>query len=123
MAGNQQNIDPHKWKKGQSGNPKGRPRKLETVMRDIPPEAQQRIFSVLHQALKLPDEKAAREFVEKEDLGDYGFLLKIVLRSLAGKNGWQTACDILDRLFGRPKQSTDMDVKGDLDFTFKFGDQ
>lgn len=107
---NQQNIDPHKWKKGQSGNPKGRPPKLNNAIRAIPKDAQEKIYSVLHYALSLPNVKEAQEYFEREDLGEYGYVLQIALRALAGKNGWLAVCDILDRLFGKPRQTTDVKV-------------
>lgn len=107
---NQQNIDPHKWKKGQSGNPKGRPPKLNNAIRAIPKDAQEKIYSVLHYALSLPNVKEAQEYFERKDLGEYGYVLQIALRALAGKNGWLAVCDILDRLFGKPRQTTDVKV-------------
>jgi len=107
---NQQNIDPHKWKKGQSGNPKGRPPKLNNAIQSIPKDAQERIYAVLHHALSLPNVKEAQAYFEREDLGEYGYVLQIALRSLAGKTGWLTVCDILDRLFGKPRQTTDVKV-------------
>ena len=48
-------------------------------------------------------------------IGEYGFLLQIAVRSLMGKQGWLTAVDILDRLFGRPKQAITGDLSVDME--------
>lgn len=107
---NEENIRGHRWKKGQSGNPKGRPPKLANAIDNIPRDAQERIYAVLHHALSLPNVKEAQKYFEKEDLGEYGYVLQIALRSMAGKTGWLTVCDILDRLFGKPRQTTEMHI-------------
>ena len=98
--------------KGQSGNPAGRPKKLATTIASIPPDAQRRVYDVLHHALALPNVNAAKEYLESDEtqacIGEYGFLLQIAIRSLISKTGWLTANDILDRLFGKPKQTTQL---------------
>lgn len=98
--------------KGQTGNPAGRPKKLAPAIASIPADAQKRVYDVLHHALALPNVNAAKEYLESEEtqacIGEYGFLLQIAIRSLMGKTGWLTANDILDRLFGKPKQTTQL---------------
>lgn len=96
--------------KGQTGNPNGRPRKLSNTIESIPPDAQKKVYDVLHHALALPNRPAAeRYFKEQEaELGEYGFLLQVALNALMSKTGWLTANDILDRLFGKPKQTTQL---------------
>ena len=97
--------------KGQSGNPAGRQQKLANAIAGIPPDAQKKVYDVLHHALALPNVNAAKEYLEGEAqacIGEYGFLLQIAIRSLMGKTGWLTANDILDRLFGKPKQTTQL---------------
>lgn len=107
---NDENLKGHQWKKGQSGNPKGRPPKLANTIQAIPRDAQERIYAVLHYALSLPDVKAAQEYFENVNVGEYGYVLQIALRSMAGKTGWLTVCDIMDRLFGKPRQTTEMHI-------------
>ena len=106
-------------KKGQSGNPAGRPPTLAGMVKSIPKDAQVRVHEVLHHALALPNVRAAEQYLKSDEvqagLGEYGFLLQIAVRSLMGKAGWLTAVDILDRLFGRPKQA----ITGDLNVDFE----
>ena len=106
-------------KKGQSGNPAGRPPTLAGKIKSIPKDAQLRVHEVLNHALALPNVKAAEQYLKSDEvqagLGDYGFLLQIAIRSLMGKAGWLTAVDILDRLFGKPKQAITGDLSVDLE--------
>ncbi len=106
-------------KKGTSGNPAGRPPSLAGLIKDIPKDAQVRVHQVLHHALALPNVQAAEKYLKsqevQEGLGDYGFLLQVAIRSLMGKQGWLTAVDILDRLFGRPKQAITGDLSLDVE--------
>ena len=102
MAYNKKSLENlRQFKKGQSGNKAGRPKSLATQIE---------VYEILHHALALPNKKEAQKYLvspEVEDaLGEYGFLLQVALLALIGKQGWLTACDILDRLFGKPKQTT-----------------
>lgn len=82
------------FKKGQSGNPKGRPRKL--------PDLDHLLAEVLG------DEKDGRTATE-------AILMK--LRSMAVSGNIRAAEVLLDRAHGKAKQAIDMDVKGDQNIT------
>lgn len=103
---------PFRWKKGQSGNPAGRPKTIRKAVKKIPKDAQLKIYGVLFHAITLENVSEAQKYLEREaqsaDLGDYGFVLQIAIRALAGKQGWNALNDILDRLFGKPKQTQDL---------------
>lgn len=106
-------------KKGTSGNPAGRTPTLAGMIKSIPKDAQVRVYEVLHHALALPNVRAAEQYLKSDEvqagLADYGFLLQVAIRSLMGKQGWLTAVDILDRLFGRPKQAITGDLSVDME--------
>ncbi len=93
--------------KGVSGNPAGRPRSLAKAIKDMPDEAQVQIYGVLHHAISLRNIAEAKAYIDKavedKDLGRYGVVFQLALRSLTGPNGWITLNDILDRLFGKPR--------------------
>lgn len=100
-----------RYPKGVSGNPNGRPRTLANSIKSIPPDARDKVYEVLHHALTLPNLPAAQKYLNKKfetELGEYGFLLQVTLNSMMSKNGWLTVCDIMDRLFGKPKQTTQL---------------
>lgn len=96
------------FKKGQSGNPNGRPPSLTKRIKELPADAQKDIYGILFEAMTYENVTEAVAFLEKDArLGKYGFIKQLTIKSLTGKNGWQTLMDILDRLFGRPKQTNE----------------
>ena len=52
-------------------------------------------------------DEAIKYFKEEKDNGEYGFILELAINALYGRNGWQVLMDIMDRLFGKPKQVTE----------------
>ena len=93
--------------KGVSGNPAGRPKSLAKAIKDMPDDAQRDVYGVLHHAISLKNIGEAKAYinqaVEDKNLGRYGVVFQLALRSLTGPNGWVTLNDILDRLFGKPR--------------------
>ena len=86
---NPQNVEPYKWKKGQSGNPKGQPRKL--------PELRDLLANVLG------DEKDGKSAAEA---------ILMALRAKATKGDVRAAELLLDRAYGKPKQ--DIDIQANI---------
>ena len=103
-------------KPGETHNPNGRPKKLVNVIKKIPKDMQVKVYSVLAFALTLPDMQSARKYLESEqgELGQYGFVLQIAIKQLLKDGwGWSALMDIMDRLYGKPKMSADINAKGD----------
>ena len=107
--------------KGNCANPAGRPKLLANVIEEMPQDARERIYATLHYALKQPNHKALEKFLseQQEELGEYGFVLERAAKELLGKKGWTAMMDILDRLFGKPKQVQDVAVSGNLEGTHR----
>ena len=84
---NPENIEPHKFKKGQTGNPKGRPKKL--------PELDQLLADVLGE--------------EKDGLTAAEAILK-ALRMKATKGDVRAAEVLLDRAYGKAMQKSDVNL-------------
>lgn len=84
------------------------PRKLKS----IPKDAREKVYAALYHALTLPDQKTAAEYLQKtaEDLPEFGYLIQVYAKGMMGKNAGVYTSDILDRLFGKPKQTTDMNL-------------
>jgi hypothetical protein len=83
-----ENIIPHKFKKGQSGNPKGRPKM---------PDLREAVAKVLS------EEKDGMQAVEA--------VLK-ALRAKAVKGDVRAAAELLDRAYGKAKQAIDHTTNG-----------
>ena len=82
-----ENVLPHKFKKGQTGNPNGRPRKL--------PELDKLLADVLGE--------------EKDGITAGEAILKAI-RARAAKGDVRAAELLLDRAYGKPKQSIDNNI-------------
>lgn len=101
-----ENLQP--FKKGQSGNPNGRPRKgvsavlstLEAAGHDEVTAEQVR--ATMGRMLNLP---RAELLKMAKDESKTPIMDALIARALAGGKGWEALQDILDRAHGRPKQS------------------
>lgn len=104
-------------KKGEVRNPRGKPKKLSTAIKGLPPDMQEKVYATLAFALTLPDMRSAKEYLDKEsgELGQYGFVLQIALKQLC-KEGWgfSAMMDILDRLYGKPRISAEVQHSGGI---------
>ena len=100
----------NKYRFGKDRQPtkRGGPVKLSSQIAAIPPDAQKRMYAILHKATTFNSkEEAVRYMQEEKEKGEYGFILELAIHSLYGRNGWQVLMDIMDRLFGKPKQITE----------------
>lgn len=88
-------IEPHKFPKGKSGNPKGRPKKL--------PELDKLLADVLGE--------------EKDGVTAADAILR-KLRAMAASGNIRAAEILLDRAYGKAKQPVDMNITTvDVEFT------
>lgn len=86
---------------------KGRPPKLSNQIGSIPPDAQKRMYAILHKATTFRNKAEALEYLKDQEKGEYGFILELAIAQLSSKNGWLVLMDIMDRLFGKPRQITE----------------
>ena len=99
MALNPQNIEPHKFKPGQSGNPAGRPKGVPNTKTRL-----QRILNLIEQH-KNPVTGEMEAFTVAELL-DMQQIIK------ARKGDTRAYQILLERLEGRPSQSVDLTTNG-----------
>lgn len=98
----------YRFTKDRQPEKNGRPPKLSNQIGNIPPDAQKRMYAILHKATTFNSkDEAIKYFKEEKDKGEYGFILELAINALYGKNGWQVLMDIMDRLFGKPRQITE----------------
>lgn len=86
---------------------RGRPR-----LAKIPKGAREKIIEALWHALSLPDQATAADYLKRtaETLPEYGYLIQIYAKGMMGKNGIAYVADLLDRILGKPKQTTDLNL-------------
>ena len=91
-----------------TNQPKNRGRKPK--LKNIPDDAREKVMEALYHALTLPDQRTAAEYLAKtaKELPEYGYLIQVYAKGMMGKNGYLYVSDLLDRLFGKPKQVTDI---------------
>lgn len=101
---------------GEVRNPNGKPKRLINVIKKLPPNMQEEVFGILGYVLTLPDEAAAKKFLEYKEgeLGQYGFVLQVAVKQLL-KEGWGFGAmmDIMERLYGKPRQTAEVTHKAD----------
>ena len=98
----------YRFTKDRQPTKRGGPVKLSSQIRNIPKDAQQRMYAILYQATTFNNKTEALNYLKAEqEKGEYGFILELAIAALAGRNGWQVLMDIMDRLFGKPKQVTE----------------
>ena len=106
---NEQNLK--HFKKGQSGNPKGRP----SVRKELQRQGlnKQEAFNAIGMLLQCNRGELVKIAEDKEEQVYKTSIARAILKDIAtGKIS--TVDSIFDRLFGRAKQSISADVEGDI---------
>jgi hypothetical protein len=62
------------------------------------------MYAILHKATTFRNKAEALEYLKDQEKGEYGFILELAIAQLSSRNGWQVLMDIMDRLFGKPRQ-------------------
>ena len=113
LTAGSKNLKP--FKKGQSGNPNGRPRKgvsavlsaLEAAGHDEVTAEQVR--ATMGRMLNLP---RAELLKMGKDEANTPIMDALIARALVGKDGWSALNDMLDRAHGRARQAIDHTTNG-----------
>lgn len=90
---NPENLEPHQYQPGQSGNPKGKPKGIKNS------KTQLRKWLALDSMQKAPEGEGTVDYFD-------AILLKTMKDALAGDTNARR--DIFDRLEGKPNQSLDL---------------
>ena len=93
-----------------TNQPEGRGRKPK--LKNIPADAREKIIEALWHALSLPDQRTAQDYLSRtaKQLPEYGYMIQVYAKGMMGKNGIIYVADLLDRLIGKPKQTTEVNV-------------
>lgn len=109
-----ENLKP--MKKGETRNPNGRPPLLKNAIKNLPPNMREEVMGVLSHVLTLQDEEEAKKYLEckKGELGQYGFVIQIAIKQMLKEGyGFGATMQIMDRLYGRPRESAEITHKAD----------
>lgn len=98
-----------RFQKGHKGGGGRKPNPAKLIKK-LPQDAQVKVYDRLHTAIALGSVREASAYLSKEaeELGEYGFILQLAVRSLMGKEGWNVFMDICDRLFGKPRMTAEI---------------
>lgn len=116
-----------RWKPGECGNPNGRPPLLKNVIKAMPNDAKEKVGLMMWTAISFGDREQALEYLKSlKASGEYldcGIVLEMCINGLQSSQGWQVLMNIYYILFGTPRQTTDTNISGQMDYHFKFGDE
>ncbi len=117
-----ENLKP--YKKGQSGNPKGRPKKVfstilaEMKERGIEPATPSNVADVFQYLLALPLSEVMRIAGKPQEENELPSIMRLAAKEMLGKRGLEIMKEMLDRANGKAKSNVDVTTNGEnIEFT------
>ena len=124
-----ENIVPHQYQKGESGNPQGRPKKVFSVIiaemkeRGIEPATPSNVADIYQYLLALPLSEIIKIAGSPKEENDLPAIMRIAAKELIGKRGLEIMKEMLDRANGKPKTSLELsNPDGTMKQTIIFSD-
>lgn len=108
-------LKPYRYKKGQTGNPKGRPpMSVQSICKQLKKDGykqfgKQDVQQVYLYCMALPQTKMEQMLQDK----DTPFIVRLCIRTLMGKKGFEAAEKMLDRALGKATEKLDITSGGE----------
>lgn len=108
-------LKPHQFKKGQSGNPKGRkPLSVQSICAQLKKEGYKQfskadVQHIYLYCMTLGEERMKQLVNDKET----PFIVRLCIKTLMGKKGFETAEKMLDRALGKVGDKLDITSGGE----------
>lgn len=109
---NEENIEPHKFKKGQSGNPNGRPRKYVSLLKEQGYKLSEINDTI--QSMMAMDIEELKEVFENPKATILEKTIANAMRKSLSNGSLYSVETLLTRLYGKPKEQVDMNTSGDI---------
>jgi hypothetical protein len=112
-------IVKYRFKKGVSGNPKGRPRKLLSVVIEQLKKngysiaTKNEIYEAYCILINLPLQEVKNIAQGTDGNTEYPIIIRLVAKELLGSRGADYLERIMDRVFGKPQQAIEHNVSDD----------
>jgi len=124
-----ENIVPHQYQKGESGNPNGRPKKVFSIIiaemkeRGIEPATPSNVADIYQYLLALPLSEIIKIAGSPKEENGLPAIMRIAAKELIGKRGLEIMKEMLDRANGKPKSSVELsNPDGTMKQTIIFSD-
>lgn len=111
------NLTP--FQKGQSGNPRGRPKKVFSTIiaemkdRGIEPATPSNVSDIFQYLLALPLSEVVKIAGSPKEENDLPAIMRIAAKELLGKRGLEIMKEMLDRANGKSKSALDITTDGE----------
>lgn len=111
--------DGRPFKKGQSGNPRGRPKKVFSTIiaemkdRGIEPATPSNVSDIFQYLLALPLSDVMDIAGNPKEENDLPAIMRLAAKELLGKRGLEIMKEMLDRANGKAKSNVDVTTKGE----------
>lgn len=114
--GNPKNVENHKWQKGESGNPNGRPRKYVSLLKEQGYKLSEINDSI--QAMMAMDLEELKQVWDNPKATVLEKTIANAMRKSLEKGSLYSLETLLTRVYGKPKEQMDINTDNKVEVVF-----